>query len=64
MKRLLYALCLSLSLVACNLPKDARPLVARWGSALSASAEEQADGRQQATADTMALPAALTDRPE
>lgn len=26
--------------------------------------EEQADGRQETTADTMALPTALTDRPE
>ena len=64
MKKLLYALCLSLILTACNLPKDVKPLVARWSTAVSASPEEQADGRQETTADTMALPTALTDRPE
>lgn len=64
MKKLLYALCLLLTLAACHLPKDAKPLVARWSSAMPASHEEQADGRRGATADTMALPAALPDRPE
>lgn len=64
MRNLLYVLCLSLTLAACNLPKNVKPLVSRWGAAQSVSTEKQADDRQETTVDTMPLPAALADRPE
>lgn len=60
--RLWLLLGLSIGMASCQLPKSKKPLMG--GIAASAPAETKAAETETATADSIELPAPLTDRPE